>query len=125
MWFKFNQNNSGGKFTYSKNLADHVWIEADNPRHANIIAEDLGIYFDGCDTGRDCPCCGDRWYPVYGTGSDITLDQLLEKLRNANKEYKNSLYNISWVVHAKGGAKYSGGTKWGTEIDFDHTKEER
>ncbi len=122
MWFKFDQNNTGGRFTYSKNLADHVWIEADDPRFANIIAEDLGIYFDGCDAGRDCPCCGDRWHRV-STGSDITCDQLLQELRIIQEQHY--IFNFAWIVHAKDGTKYSGGTKWGTEIKFDHTKEER
>jgi hypothetical protein len=38
---------------------------------ANSIAESIGMYFDGCSDGRDCSCCGDRWYPTYGKGDDV------------------------------------------------------
>ena len=43
--------------------AAYVIVEADNADEANRIAEDNGVYFHGCMTGMDCPCCGDRWCP--------------------------------------------------------------
>lgn len=61
-FYHFNQNNSGGGFDYDDKVCHHVVIEADNADHANMKAESIGIYFDGCSTGQDCPCCGDRWY---------------------------------------------------------------
>jgi hypothetical protein len=61
MFFTFNQNNSGGRF---RGPAYYVIIEADTPTEANNIAENHGVYFDGCRDGTDCECCGDRWYPV-------------------------------------------------------------
>lgn len=65
-FYTFVQNNSGGVFT---GPAHYVIVEADSADEANIRAEDLGIYFDGCveDASgytRDCPCCGDRWHEV-------------------------------------------------------------
>ena len=58
-FFTFTQNNSGGFYTKP---AKFVIIEAENPDEANSIAEDNGVYFNGCSNGNDCECCGDRWY---------------------------------------------------------------
>ncbi len=66
-YYHFNQNNSGGKFTIDDRtgIGPHVWIEAESKADAISRAEDLGIYFDGVDAGRDCHCCGDRWYAPW------------------------------------------------------------
>lgn len=61
MFYYFSQNNSGGGFD---SIGYGVIIEADSANHANERAEEIGIYFDGCETDRDCPCCGNRWYRV-------------------------------------------------------------
>lgn len=63
MFYDFRQNNSGGSFVYDANsgISIHVIVEADNEFAAKNKAETIGIYFDGCSTGRDCSCCGDRW----------------------------------------------------------------
>lgn len=65
-FFTFNQNNSGGRFVVDKSegICECVIIEAKNAEQANEIAEKIGIYFNGVDNDRDCPCCGDRWYDV-------------------------------------------------------------
>lgn len=61
-FYTFIQNNSGGSFIGPC----YVIIEADSDEEANYIAEShCGVYFDGCDTEQDCPCCGDRWNRVY------------------------------------------------------------
>lgn len=62
-YYRFKQNNSGGSFEYDpgKGITTDVIVEAENASQANEIAEKIGIYFDGCETGDDCPCCGDRW----------------------------------------------------------------
>jgi hypothetical protein len=60
-FYHFDQNNSGGSFEVNDKVAHNVIIEAINPQHANQIAEGIGIYFDGCESGMDCSCCGDRW----------------------------------------------------------------
>ena len=59
MFYLFDQNNSGGSF---RRPAMCVFIEADNADEANDLAHEHGIYFEGCYSGSDCPCCGDRWY---------------------------------------------------------------
>lgn len=61
-FYEYRQNNSGGSFVSNKNLCHKVVIEAPNEEAANSKAFNLGIYFDGCSIGRDCGCCGDRWY---------------------------------------------------------------
>ena len=63
-FFTFYQNNSGGYFDVDKNLSKFVIIEANDFTEANKKAEEVGIYFDGCDKGDDCSCCGDRWESV-------------------------------------------------------------
>lgn len=64
-FFHFNQNNSGGSFSLTDNLTHHVVVEAHDAAHANLRLTQLGGYFDGCSMGRDCDCCGDRWYPQW------------------------------------------------------------
>lgn len=74
-FFHFAQNNSGGSFDFELNkYSHHVIIEARNAEHANALAEELGLYFDGCENGIDCDCCGDRWYQVHSDdGDDVPL----------------------------------------------------
>lgn len=62
-YFHFHQNNSGGCFTIDdkRGLGPEVWIEADDLAQAESRAEGVGIYFNGVESGDDCPCCGDRW----------------------------------------------------------------
>lgn len=67
MFYTFYQNNSGGYFEGPT----MVIIEAHSADEANEIAEErAGIYFDGVALGRDCWCCGDRWYRVHH-GEDV------------------------------------------------------
>jgi len=63
-FFEFSQNNSGGRFEIdeAKGIGSSVYIEARTANEANEKAERIGIYFDGVDEGRDCECCGDRWF---------------------------------------------------------------
>lgn len=67
MFYHYNQNNSGGTFVEDNKtgITHHVIIEATEPLHANALAELLGLYFNGCERGMDCNCCGDRWTPAY------------------------------------------------------------
>ena len=64
MFYLFNQNNSGGGFDVDDNVSHYTIIEADSAEEANSTAITKGIYFNGCEDDLDCPCCGDRWYPV-------------------------------------------------------------
>lgn len=69
--FRFRQNNSGGEFIVDDTVGVHVVIEAESADQANEVATKyLGIYFNGVDEGIDCECCGDRWDPVEGDGTD-------------------------------------------------------
>jgi hypothetical protein len=71
-FFCFNQNNSGGTYDRGDNVSEYVIVEANDAAHANDRAEAIGIYFDGVEDGRDCPCCGNRWYRMYdGEGEDV------------------------------------------------------
>lgn len=73
-FYPYSQNNSGGSFSNSetKGISEYVIIEALNAEHANTRAEEIGLYFDGCDDGRDCSCCGDRWYKTdESDGCDV------------------------------------------------------
>ena len=65
-YYCFTQNNSGGDFEYfpEKGISEYVIIEALDSISANNKAIEIGIYFDGCQSGIDCDCCGDRWYEV-------------------------------------------------------------
>ena len=69
-FFHFSQNNSGGVFVLTDTLTHHVVIEADSAEGANAKLESLGGYFNGCDAGLDCDCCGDRWYRTYNDEGD-------------------------------------------------------
>lgn len=61
MFYTFVQNNSGGDFIINENVCEYVIIEAENAADANERAKTVGIYFNGCASGKDCSCCGDRW----------------------------------------------------------------
>lgn len=66
-WYEYRQNNSGGSFCKP---ALNVIVQAINQDVAETLAERLGVYFDGCSSGGDCPCCGDRWYRDYNGVED-------------------------------------------------------
>jgi hypothetical protein len=84
-FYKYHQNNSGGEFVVDEYLAEWVYIQAKSADEANEIAEAIGIYFDGVRSGRDCPCCGDRWWPVDEDEMDMfqgDLDSLIIGIQN-------------------------------------------
>lgn len=64
-WYEFDQDNSGGYFVENDKVTHRVFIQALSLEDCITKAEALGIYFNGCDSGRDCDCCGDRWYKPY------------------------------------------------------------
>lgn len=66
-FFTFSQNNSGGFFT---GPAKYVIIEALDMSEADDIAERNDLYFNGCESGWDCSCCGDRWGRAWGNGTE-------------------------------------------------------
>ena len=83
-FFDYHQNNTGGKFHFNDlaGITRLVVIEALNAIHANAIAESIGLYWNGCEAGRDCSCCGDRWHEASrGDGDPVP------------SEYGSSLHN--------------------------------
>ena len=71
-WFTFHQNNCGGRFIVDDKVDAYVIIQAHNADEANYLAQGIGIYFDGVDSGDDCDCCGDRWSPIREeAGTDV------------------------------------------------------
>lgn len=79
-WWEYSQNNSGGSFDSDGGSA--TWIWAQSASQADHIAERNGIYFDGCRSGSDCPCCGDRWSPAWGKPDkeNMPVESLVEYL---------------------------------------------
>ena len=81
--FILTQNNSHGTYQYPKWTGPDdlggvfacyvwqtepvdVWVMAHDSSEACMLAETYaGVYFDGVEKGRDCACCGDRWYGAY------------------------------------------------------------
>lgn len=76
-YFTYNQNNSGGSFSYNEKagIGHFVIVEAIDADHANARAQQIGIYFDGCEIGMDCSCCGDRWSAAWSDekGTDVPM----------------------------------------------------
>jgi len=111
-FFEFNQNNSGGSFTTNDKLCHRLFIEAGDADEANIIAENLGCYWDGCESGNDCSCCGDRWYPCdrpvdisayLKNGYPIRLYITAESTQRAKELALNheKVVNAAWVGELK------------------------
>ncbi len=57
VYYRYTQNNSNGCFVG----AQYVIVDAATAERAEVLALGAGVYFDGVEAGRDCPCCGDRW----------------------------------------------------------------
>jgi hypothetical protein len=65
-WYTYRQNNSGGHFYGYR----YVIVQAESAEKADLIAQCHDVYFDGCEKGIDCSCCGDRWYHQWEEGTD-------------------------------------------------------
>lgn len=104
-WWTFDQNNTGGSFDHdeSAGIGYKVWIEAHSADEASARAQDIGIYFDGCRDGTDCPCCGDRWYEPWGDG-DISPKFYGDAVRPAQGDEAPSLnWEIPSYMHPLNG----------------------
>lgn len=99
-FYEFRQNNSGGSFDHDE--ADGIgWlvvVEAHDADHANARAKRIGLYFNGCASGRDCDCCGDRWSSVDETDGSEVPGSYGEPLGAETKLY----YGIPAYVHYLG-----------------------
>lgn len=73
-FYEFNQNNSGGSFDVDDKVCHKLIIQAPNHNTARNKAMELGVYFNGCDNGLDCSCCGDRWNDYNEDHIDLTKE---------------------------------------------------
>lgn len=96
MWYEFSQNNSGGSFVVDENVCHRLFIEANSAKEAEDKALGLGVYFDGCEIGLDCSCCGDRWYRLWGD-DDIKLPTTHQNWRTKEKTEINSIEELAQV----------------------------
>lgn len=75
-FYVFRQNNSGGDFIGPQ----YVIVGAVSPEQAEELAVCYGdVYFNGVNKGIDCPCCGDRWWPLYGNDGFENLDDAVSR----------------------------------------------
>jgi hypothetical protein len=83
-FYTYYQNKSGGIFNINDQVSQFVIIEATSPKHADILAQEVGIYFNGCENGLDCECCGDRWSDAYteGTETPTIYDKPAEEFKS-------------------------------------------
>lgn len=100
--FEYTQNNSGGTFEVDDKLCHRLFIEANDRAEAEEIALELGVYFNGCENGMDCDCCGDRWSEyadeidheeLFNDGREVSIysfvnDATVETWHSKYGEYK-------------------------------------
>lgn len=112
MFFHFRQNNSGGSFAFDEKagISVNVIVEANSVEEANNKAEEIGLYFDGCDNGQDCSCCGDRWYRQYeGDEGNKRPSIYGQAIRKNQKFKKEGVFSFKWIdgpeafIHYKDG----------------------
>lgn len=97
--YEYGQNNSGGHHHVDKTVSVLVYVEAKDAEEADRAAQyKAGIYFNGCDEGNDCPCCGDRWYEAYSPLSKKRVMFNLEVPSYTSKfKYNVGEYYQRWV----------------------------
>jgi hypothetical protein len=102
-FFCFHQNNSGG--SWKKGMPMYLIVEAVDAEDANRRAENAGAYFNGCDDGRDCSCCGDRWYAKWrddeGTDEPCVYDKPFREYA-ASSDAKTWQHLATRVVYMDG-----------------------
>lgn len=76
-FYSYRQNNSGGVYELP---AVTVVIQAKSIDHADERVQEIGVYFDGCSTGRDCSCCGDRWFGAWSDEGDDVPSEYSEPI---------------------------------------------
>lgn len=78
-FYNFDQNNSGGSFVHQpeSGIGYNVCIEAESMQEAIDKAESIGLYFNGCEYGQDCSCCGDRWSHPFSFDIKDTPDECM------------------------------------------------
>lgn len=104
-WFYFDQNNSGGSFDHEPEdgIGYGLFIEAMDADHACARAERIGLYFNGCASGRDCSCCGDRWSKPWDDGQDKPTRYDQEWRPVVDGEEPDTEWGIPLYIHYIGG----------------------
>lgn len=95
-FYTFNQNNSGGSFDFDETagITHYVIVEAESVDDALDRASAIGLYFDGCSTGRDCSCCGDRWNAPWE-------DDGTEKPSIYSTPVEDEVFKHAWMPEGK------------------------
>ena len=101
-FYEFRQNNTGGWFDFDEKVCLVMFIEAINKKHAIAIAEELGCYFDGVYDGKDCGCCGDRWYEpdeddVVDIGKYGSVEEYAQRTANNSYEWTTPSCRIFYL----------------------------
>lgn len=105
-FYRYRQNNSGGSFYTDKDLDVEVYVEAENAAEANALAQNKGIYFNGCESGQDCKCCGDRWCEV-GDDDGYTAKEMSETVRSDLSGYHYKFSQVACIIHTLEGIRYT------------------
>jgi len=115
-FYEITQNNTGGSFDVNDKVCHRLFIEADSKDEATNIAESLGCYWNGVDSGIDCSCCGDRWYG----SNELDFDGINTKWNGY--EYAKWLKKDESVdkVIEEIKSKYPN-AKWSVELHTDNT----
>ena len=101
-FYMWRQNNTGGSFITDGDLSRFVVIEAESYEKAEEKALNLGVYYNGVDSERDCECCGDRWYE----GDIVELkdgDTIEDYLQREEDEYP--CRDTMTILHLADGSK--------------------
>ena len=104
-WYTFRQNNSGGNFHHrpQDGIGLCLFIEAMDKDHALARAERIGLYFNGCSSGIDCSCCGDRWSEWCDENESPELyDEPFEAVGEGEEGFID--WGIPSYIHHIGGA---------------------
>lgn len=101
-FYTFTQNNSGGYFDNDDNVCELVIIEAKSVEQVNNKALDVGIYFNGVDTGEDCSCCGDRWSEMWDEDGGKEVPMIYN---TPVKEAGSSIFRDKCIIHYLNGEK--------------------
>lgn len=96
MFVTYLQNNSGGFWHYDEaaGIGLVVIVEAPTAEAANERAESIGLYFDGCHTGRDCWCCGARWDRARET--ECREEPMVSDIPVEEFDFEGYLYPYRW-----------------------------
>ncbi|ANY67700.1 hypothetical protein BBD42_15420 [Paenibacillus sp. BIHB 4019] len=99
MYYTFIQNNSGGYFDSNSDVCEYVIIEANNAKHANDRATEIGLYFDGAG---DCPCCGNRWDEQWDDAEGTETPLIY---RESVYELFKGIFRAKCIIHRLDGSK--------------------